>query len=87
MSTDGSGHQSVGAEAWRPSLWGDLLVYQDGNLKVTDLGSDDTRDHRPLGRLRHRRPHLRGLLQAEQLGLVRWWPAATEEHTSRPWTS
>jgi hypothetical protein len=49
MKTDGSGHQALGAEAWRPSLWGDLLLYQDGSLKVRDLGTGDTRTIDPSG--------------------------------------
>jgi hypothetical protein len=49
IHTDGSGHQSVGEEAWRPSLWGDLLVYQDGSLKVRDLTSGDIRAIDPSG--------------------------------------
>jgi hypothetical protein len=47
--TDGSGHQSMGEEAWRPSLWNDLLVYQDGNLKVQDLTTGDIRIIDPSG--------------------------------------
>jgi hypothetical protein len=43
MRTDKTSHQWIGAEAWRPSVWGDLLVYQDGSLKVTDLTTDETR--------------------------------------------
>ncbi len=46
---DGSGHQSVGEEAWRPALWGDLLVYQDGSLKVRDLIGGDIRVVDPSG--------------------------------------
>jgi hypothetical protein len=49
MQTDTSGHQSLGEEAWRPSLWGDLLVYQDGNLKATDLGTGSTGTIDPSG--------------------------------------
>jgi hypothetical protein len=49
VHTDGGGHQSVGEEAWRPALWGDLLVYQDGSLKVRDLAGGDIRVIDPSG--------------------------------------
>jgi hypothetical protein len=49
MQTDTSGHVALGGEAWRPSLWQDLLVFQDGSLKVTDLSSDQTRTVDPSG--------------------------------------
>jgi hypothetical protein len=49
MHTDTSGHQWIGADAWRPTLWEDLLVYQDGSLKVTDLAADETRVIDPSG--------------------------------------
>jgi hypothetical protein len=49
MLTDGSDHQSLGAEAWRPSLWGDLLAFQDGSLQLHDLGTGVTRMIDPSG--------------------------------------
>ncbi len=49
IRTDKTGHQHIGADAWRPSLWGDLLVYQDGNLKVKNLATSETRVLDPSG--------------------------------------
>jgi hypothetical protein len=49
MRIDLSGHEWVGAEAWRPSVWGELLVYQDGSLKLDDLSSGDTQVIDPSG--------------------------------------
>lgn len=49
MRTDLSDHDWVGPEAWRPSLWGDLLIYQDGNLKLDDPSSADTQSIDPSG--------------------------------------
>jgi hypothetical protein len=37
-------HVWVGGDAWRPSLWGDTLVYWDSGLKVTDLAAAETHD-------------------------------------------
>jgi hypothetical protein len=49
MRVDLGGHQSIGQDAWRPSLWNDTLVYWDGGLKMTDLTSGGTRDLDPSG--------------------------------------
>jgi hypothetical protein len=49
MGMDLSGHELVGGDAWRPSLWDDVLVYWDSGLKMTDLGSGGTRDIDPSG--------------------------------------
>ena len=49
MGMDLSGHALVGADAWRPSLCGDILVYWDGSLKVTDLAGGGTHDLDPSG--------------------------------------
>ena len=39
----------LGADAWRPSLGGDKVVYYDGGLQVRDLGTDQVRELDPLG--------------------------------------
>lgn len=49
IHTDLSGDVWSGSTAWRPSLWGDLLIYQDGSLKLSDLSSGDTRVITPSG--------------------------------------
>jgi hypothetical protein len=49
LGTDLSGHVLVGPSVWRPSLHGDLLVYWDNGLKVTDLAGGGTRDIDPSG--------------------------------------
>jgi hypothetical protein len=49
MGMDLSGHALVGADAWRPSLYSDILVYWDGSLKVSDLAGGGTHDLDPSG--------------------------------------
>ncbi len=49
MRTDKTGHRWMGEDAWRPSLWGDMLVYQDGSLQVDNLATESTRLLDPSG--------------------------------------
>jgi hypothetical protein len=49
MGMDLAGHQWIGGDAWRPTLSGDVLVYWDDGLKMTDLVAGTTRDIDPSG--------------------------------------
>lgn len=42
IEIDTDTHGSIGAEAWRPSLWRHTLVYYDNGLKITDLSVGGT---------------------------------------------
>jgi hypothetical protein len=49
LSNMPAGPQSIGTEAWRPSIGGDTLVYWENGLKALDLKTGEKREIDPKG--------------------------------------
>jgi hypothetical protein len=49
IEIDTDTYGSIGADAWRPSLWQHTLVYYDNGLKITDLSAGGVHGFAPDG--------------------------------------
>jgi len=49
LRTDMGGHKWIGAGSWRPTLWGDLLIYKSDSLRLDDLATGATLAIDPSG--------------------------------------